>query len=165
MNIKNIPFGEIDGFYVVVETPQGSCNEYEYDENTQAFKLNFVYKNGLSYPFNYGSVAGTRGGDGDFLDAIVFSSFPLPVGSIVLCQAVGMIELLDRGERDNKIITVPILDPLSEKYNSLEDFSEEQIRQMEDFFQEVAVQKNKIMEIKGFFGKGRALEEIEKSKQ
>ncbi len=164
MPYKNLPFGKTDAFNVVVENSEGASNKYEYDERLDLFKLDFVFGGDLRWPFNYGFIAGTRGGDGDMLDAIVISSHPIDPQTLVVCKTVGMVEVVDRGERDNKIICVPLADPLAKQLSDISDFSEEQQRNWEDFFHELAVQKNKIMEIKGFRNKSTALDELNKYK-
>ena len=72
-----------------------------------------------------------------------------------------MIELLDRGEEDNKILAVPINDPLSKKLNSIKDLPENYFDIFKKFFKELGIQKNKKLEIKGFHDKIKAIEEIE----
>ena len=163
MKFETIPFGKPEAFNVRIEISEGSKVKYEFNEDYQAFQVNFVFRHGFFWPFNYGEIFGTLAGDGDKLDAIVLSSQPLAMGSIVLCRPVAMAEIIDRGEVDNKIFCVPIVDGSLDNYQDLDSFSEEQLRSYEDFFRELAMQKNKILEVKGFHGKARTIEEIEKS--
>ena len=163
LNLRTVPFGSPEEFNVLIEIPQGSQNKYEFDEKHEAIRLDFVLSGGLTWPANYGSVVGTLGGDGDMLDVFVFSSNPVYPGVLVACKPFGMIEVIDRGETDNKILAVAVVDPRSKYLNDLEDLPEEEVRQFEDFLAELAQQKNKIMEIKGFHGRQRALEELKKS--
>lgn len=156
-------FGKIEAFNVRVEIPEGSSVKYEYSEELGALVADFIFQNGFAWPFNYGEILGTKGGDGDKLDAIVLSTHPLHPGSIAVCRAIAMAEIIDRGEIDNKIICVPVVDRDLEFYQDLDSLSEEQLRSYEDFFRELAVQKNKILEIKGFHNRERAEEEIKKS--
>lgn len=162
MNLNKIPSGTPEEFNVIIEIPKGSSVKYEFDEALGVFKLDFVYQD-LSFPFSYGFIPNTLAEDGDPLDVCVFAGQPLITGSVVACRAVGIAEVLDRGVGDNKIFAVPVLDLPMKDILDISDFSEEQLRQIEDFWREVAVQKNKIMEVKGFFGRGRATEEIKKS--
>lgn len=159
---NNIPFGEINKFNVLIEIPEGTEIKFEYNSEYDAFVVDFIPTD-LVWPFNYGEIFGTRGGDEDKLDVLVLSSKPLPMGSVVVCRAIGMAEIVDRGEEDNKIICVPVLDKQLNNLQDIGDLSEEQLRSYDDFFRELAVQKDKIMEIKGFRGKDRAEEEIKKS--
>jgi inorganic pyrophosphatase len=163
MDLKKIPFGSMEAFNVLVENSRGSQNKYEYDEELETIKLDFVFSGDLKWPYNYGFIPHTRAGDGDMLDVCVLSSHAIDPGVVVKCKAIGMIEVLDRGEVDNKILAVALPDLLAEKYSDITDLSDEQIREFEDFLQDLAVQKNKIMEIKGFRNKEIAEAEIKKS--
>lgn len=162
MDLKNIPFGTNESFNVLIEISQGSPNKYEYDEKTGAIELEFIYKNGFTFIYNYGLIPGTLAGDGDHLDAIVLSQDILAMGTVIACRAIGMIELIDRGEEDNKIIAVPLADKKYKNAHSIKDLPKEWFKEVENFFQEAAIQKNKIMEIKSFQDKERALAELEK---
>lgn len=163
MQFKTLPFGSVDAFNVLIEIPKGSSNKYEYDEQLDVLRLDFVFTD-LEIPFNYGSIAGTLGGDGDPQDAIVLSTYPLVPGTVVTCKTVGFLEALDRGEVDNKMICFPVADPLAAKYDDVGDFNQEQLREIGDYFRAVGIQKNKIMEIIGYRGKQEAVAELERSR-
>jgi inorganic pyrophosphatase len=162
INFKKIPFNNTEEFNVLIEIPEGSINKYELDEVSGLMKLDFVFRDGLFLPFNYGSVAGTLAEDGDPLDAIVYSSKPLLSGTVVTVKPVGLFKMKDRGEQDNKILTVPIVDPLAKILNDVGDITEKQKNDITHFFQQVGIQKHKIVEIEGFFGKNKVSEEISK---
>src|SRR3989338_7495980 len=148
---------------VIIEIPKGTVNEkWEFDEKSGEFKLDFVFEN-FVWPFNYGFLPGTLGGDGDQLDAIVLSSQPLAQGKEVVCKAIGMLELLDRGEEDHKLIFVPVDAVLSESLNDISDISAEQKQEWQKLYNEIARQKKKVIKILGFGNKERAEEEIKKS--
>lgn len=150
-------------FKVLIEVPQGTVNnKYEYDHKTGKMVLDFVFTN-LVWPFNYGEVVGTLGGDGDALDAIVFSTEPLEQSSLAECRPFGVLLMLDRGEIDDKIFFVPANDRLVERYRNIEDFTEQQRQDLAKFYAEIARQKNKIIEIKGYKDKKFALDMIKSS--
>lgn len=153
-----------NNFKVIVEIPQGTINnKYEYDETTKEFKLDFVFEN-VVWPYNYGFFPNTLGGDGDCLDAIVLSSAPLKQGLEADCKIIGMIDVLDRGEEDCKILCVPLSDVLAESLNNITDIPEAQKKEWTEFLLELARQKKKETKIKGFKDKQEALEEFQKSK-
>src|SRR3990167_1312411 len=158
MGFKDIPFGTKDKFNVVVEISKGSPNKYEYSEELDNLILDWVFTDGFSFPFNYGYIPQTRGGDGDALDAFILGSYPIDPGVIVECKAIGMIELLDRGEKDDKIIAVALADP---KYNELQDLSSDYKDVFEKFFAGLEKQKDKTLEIKGFHDSLAATKEID----
>lgn len=165
MKLQKLSFGKIEKFNVLVETPKGSENKYEYDEDLDAIKLDWIFTGGFCFPFNYGFIPETLGGDGDHLDAFIVTSHSIPAGTIVQCRTIGMIELLDRGEQDNKVIAVPVVDKEYKKCENLSDLPFDYKTIFENFFKELAIQKDKAMEVKGFLDKPKAIEEIEKARQ
>jgi len=163
MSFKHIPLGSPEVFNVIVEISKGSPNKYEYDEALDIIKLDFVFKNGFVFPFDYGYIPQTRGGDGDTLDVIILTPHPLETGTIVEAQAIGMIEMLDRGEQDNKIIAIPLACEEYKDIQSIKDLPETQLEAFRRAYKELGIQKNKIVEIKAFLDKDRAIQEIKNS--
>jgi inorganic pyrophosphatase len=161
MSYKDIPFGSSKQFNVVVEIPQKSRVKYEYDEEWDEIKLEWIFTGGFCFPFDYGYVPQTRGGDGDHLDAFVLGSESAALGTVVPCRAIGMIELIDRGERDNKILAIPIADPLCQNYEGLKDLPFNYETVFTEFFRELGVQKKKTMKIVGFREASIAIQELE----
>lgn len=147
---------------VFIEIPIGSNEKFEFDEKSGKLKLNFVFKN-LIFPFNYGFIPGTLGGDGDELDAIVLSNAPIPPSTAVDCKPIGIFKTIDRGQIDDKIICVPLDDDLAKKYQDIHDLPPDTLKKWTDFYLEVARQKKKTIEILGLGNKLEALEEINKS--
>lgn len=162
INLNNTPFGTPEEFNVVIEIPEGSNLKYECDPETGELKLDFVFKD-LVFPFNYGFIPHTLGGDNDPLDAMVLASAPLKPGEVVKCKAVGMLKTIDRGEVDDKLVTVPLNDELASKYQDSSDLPADFLEKCADFYREVAIQKQKTMEVKTLENRQTALEEIKKS--
>mgnify|MGYP001208929345 CR=1 FL=1 len=115
---KAIPAFSANGHVnAVIEIPAGSSDKREYHEATKTFPINT--RNGvprrikfLPYPANYGYVPGTlmdkaEGGDGDALDIFVLCP-ALPTGTVLEVEPIGIINLIDADERDDKIIALPI---------------------------------------------------------
>ena len=163
MGFKHIPFGTAERFNVVIEIPKGSQNKYEHDEELDVMKLDWVFTGDFKFIFDYGFVPQTRGGDGDMLDAFVLTSHSLTQGVVVECRAIGMIELLDRGEVDDKILAVPIADRNYEKVRELSELDFDYEQTFRDFFKKLGVQKDKVYEIKGFKGSNEAKRELTKA--
>jgi inorganic pyrophosphatase len=166
INLVKIPFGSLESFNVLVEISQGSNLKYEFDETSGEMKVDFVF-NDLFFPFNYGFIPHTLGGDGDALDAIVLSSAPIPSGSVVKCSAIGILETVDTGEVDNKLIVAPVDDILAKKYQDISDLPKDSLQKWTNLYMEIARQKNKFkrkfIEVKGLKNKQTALEEIKNS--
>lgn len=163
MSFKQIPFGTLEKFNVLVEIPKGSAVKYEYDEKIDAIILDWVFADGFKFIYNYGFIPQTCGGDGDNFDAFLITPYPIAMGTIAKSRAIGMIELLDRGEEDNKIIAVPVADPSLENYQKLSDLDFDYKKEFINFFNEIARQKNKPMKVNGFHDKLIALAAIKRS--
>ncbi len=116
-DLENIPAFVRDGVVnAVIEIPAGSTEKRQYDSATGTFPVD--RRNGvprvirfLPYPANYGFIPGTRmnkeeGGDGDAVDVFVLCG-ALPSGTVLEVTPIGVIELLDAGERDDKLIAIP----------------------------------------------------------
>ena len=145
---------------VIIECLKGSNEKFEFDEKDRQIKLDFVFQN-LTFPFYYGYIPGTRAGDGDMLDAVVVSSGLLNRGQEVECNLLGYVEVVDRGEEDNKFV----LEPVGENnYSDINDIPKEIIEAWKNFWQEVARQKNKIMVVKALHNREEALIEIKNIK-
>jgi inorganic pyrophosphatase len=161
MSYRNVPFGKPEKFNVVVEIQKDGQIKYEYDEGWHEIKVSAIFKNGFRFPFDYGYVPETRGGDGDHLDVFVLGSQSVQMGTIVECRPIGMIELIDRCEKDDKILAIPLNDSGCENIKKLEDLPFDYKTIFEEFFKELAVQRNKTMEIKGYKDSAATIKEIE----
>jgi len=165
MSLKDVPFGTPEEFNVVIEISQGSRNKFEYDENTDTIKLDRVLYGPQRFPFNYGFIPHTRAQDGDHTDAAVLSTDPLPPGIVVACRAIGFIEMIDSGEVDNKIVSVPVVDPRFSDIKSLDDLPEHFLKEVRNFLETYKVLQGKTVEIKGFAGADRAIKELKDTKE
>lgn len=105
----------------VIEIPQGSQNKYEYDEERGVFALDRVLYSPMHYPLDYGFIPGTRSEDGDHLDIMVIGSDPVFQGSVVDARPVAMLEMIDGGEKDYKILAVQVKNPRFTHIKNLAD--------------------------------------------
>ncbi len=119
-DLEELPALISDGVLrAVIEIPAGTVDKRQYDRATNTFPIDL--RNGvprrikfLPYPANYGFIPGTRmnkeeGGDGDAVDVFVLCT-AVPSGTVMEVEPIGIIELLDAGERDDKVIALP-MDP------------------------------------------------------
>ena len=164
MSLKDIPFGEAEVFNVVIEITKGSQDKYEYDEKLDVIKLDRVLYGSQRFPANYGFIPETRAEDGDHSDALVFSTNPLMCGSVVSARAIGIMEMIDSGEVDHKILVVPVADPRFKEILALKDISSHVLAEIKNFFETYKVLQGKTVEIKGFGDKAKALAELEKTR-
>ncbi len=139
----NIP-NEIN---VIVEINKGSKNKYEIDKKTGLIKLDRVMKTAQDYPFDYGFVPQTHWHDGDPLDVVLLTTYPLVPGILVEARPVAVMDMIDGGDSDAKIIAVPVHDVRFKKVNDLGDINEHTIKEIEHFFLTYKTIENKVVTI------------------
>ncbi|HDY85641.1 MAG TPA: inorganic diphosphatase, partial [Methylophaga sp.] len=114
---KNLP----DDINVIIEIPSHSDPvKYEVDKETGALFVDRFMNTAMFYPCNYGYVPNTLSDDGDPVDVLVMSPYPLISGSVVKCRPVGMLKMTDESGVDAKIIAVPH-DPMYDDIKNIED--------------------------------------------
>lgn len=160
MSFRKVPFGEIHAFNVVVEVPAGGQKKYEYDAEIDAIKLGEILYGDLRFPFNYGHVPKTLAGDNHLLDAFVLSTYPITTGTVVECRAVGLLEVVDRGKRDNKILAVPVKEPRFKSVQSLADVGAEVLEKLKAFYQALPLAWQRDIQLLGFKDKDSAVKEL-----
>lgn len=111
----------MDTIDVVVETPAGSANKYEWDAEAQRLRLDRRMSTAVSFPADYGFVPGTRASDGDALDAIVLLAAPSIPGCIVCARPIGVLWLDFDGRGEPKVITVLDGDPRFDDVHHVDD--------------------------------------------
>ncbi|HET8581347.1 MAG TPA: inorganic diphosphatase [Candidatus Paceibacterota bacterium] len=168
MNLwHDIPLGDDvpSTFNAIIEIPKGSPNKYEIDKKTGLIKLDRANYSAAPYPFDYGFAPQTLWEDGDPLDVIVITTFPLAPGILVEVRPVGVMEMIDAGESDYKILAVPVEDRRWEDVQDLEDLNAHSLKEYQHFFETYKVLKGKPapVEIKGIKGKDSALAAVKKS--
>jgi inorganic pyrophosphatase len=120
---------------VIVEINKGSKNKYELDKKTGLIKLDRVMYSGQDYPFDYGFVPQTHWHDGDPLDVVLLTTYPLVPGLLLNARPVGVMDMVDNGESDAKIIAVPVDDPRFKKVQDLHDVNAHTIEEIKHFFE------------------------------
>lgn len=125
-------------FPVVVEIPRGERNKYEVDHETGRIKLDRTLFTSMGYPADYGFIEGTLGLDGDPLDALVLTEFPVFPGCTVESRAVGMLVMTDEHGPDAKIICVPD-DVRCAEIHDITDLSDYKLAEIKHFFEQYKV--------------------------
>jgi inorganic pyrophosphatase len=115
------------------------------------------------YPFDYGFVPQTLWEDDDALDVLVLTTYPLAPGILVRVRPVAVMEMIDDGESDNKIIGVPIDDPRWDEVKDLEDINKHTLKEIEHFFSTYKKVQEKEVDVRGFKDKASAQADFEKS--
>lgn len=127
--------GTAEEMNVIIETPNGSNNKYEVDKETGLIKLDRANYSSAAYPFDYGFVPQTLWHDNDPLDVIVLATYPLAPGILVTVRPVAVMEMIDTGESDYKIIGVPVDDRRWDDVQSLKDLNQHTLKEIRHFFE------------------------------
>lgn len=157
---RNIP----DEFNVIIEIPMNADPvKYEVDKETGAVFVDRFVLTGMRYPHNYGYIPETIADDGDPVDVLVMTPFPLVVGSVVRCRALGMLNMEDKGGGDAKLLAVPIdkLLPTNKGIRSVEDLNPLVLDQVKHFFEHYkGLEPGKWVKVAGWVGPDAAAKEI-----
>ncbi len=133
---------------VIVDTPQGSRNKFKYDEELGLFKLSGVLPAGAVFPFNFGFVPSTKGGDGDALDVLVLLDEPAFVGCLIETRLIGVIEAeqTEKGEttRNDRLIGVAVVARNYKGMRSLSQLHKNLVAEIEHFFVSYNEMKGKV---------------------
>jgi len=151
---------------VIIETPKGSRNKFNYDEAAGLFKLGGVLPAGAAFPFDFGFVPSTLGGDGDPLDVLVLMDEPAFAGCLVGVRPVGVIEA-EQTERDgettrnDRLIGVAAESRLHRDVRTLGSLGDALLDEIEHFFVSYNEFKGKRFNPLGRYGPARALKLVE----
>lgn len=145
----------------VIEIPQGSRCKYEIDKPSGLLKLDRVIFSSFYYPCNYGFIPQTYGDDKDPLDILVITSLPVVPLTLMEAKVVGVMQMIDGGDADDKIIAVAANDPGVNHYNNIEELPKHFFDELRHFFEEYKKLENKSVKVEEFGDKSMALKIIE----
>ena len=145
----------------LVEIPQGSRAKYEIDKDTGLLKLDRVIYSSFYYPSNYGFIPQTYGDDKDPLDILVLTSMPVQALCLMEAKVIGVMQMIDSGDADDKIIAVASNDPSVNHYNNIEELQKHFFDEMRHFFEEYKKLENKTVVVEEFGDKVKALKIVE----
>jgi inorganic pyrophosphatase len=141
---------------VIIETPKGSRNKYAYDIKEHIFQLKKVLPAGMAFPYDFGFVPSTRGGDGDPLDVLVLMDEPAFPGCKLTCRVVGIIEgeQSDGGdkERNDRVVAVEIENHSYARVKHIDDLGKRFEKELQSFFvnyHQLDGKTYKILSVKG----------------
>jgi inorganic pyrophosphatase len=161
--LHDIPAGTRDVMNVIVEIPKFSKNKYEIDKETGIIALDRVMHSSQDYPFDYGFVPQTLCGDGDALDVVLVTTYPLMPGILVKARPVAIMEMIDGGEEDNKVVAVPVDDPRMNDIKDIADLNSHFAKEMTHFFETYKKIQNKEVKIGEWQGVEKAKEAFDRS--
>ena len=153
-----------DAFNVVIEIPMNADPiKYEVDKESGAIFVDRFMGTAMHYPTNYGYVPQTISGDGDPVDVLVITPFPLIPGVVVTCRPIGILKMEDEGGVDGKVLAVPpdkIL-PTYTHWQKPEDINPLRLKQIAHFFEHYKdLEPGKWVKVLGWEGVDAAKQEI-----
>ena len=123
-----------ESFLACIEISQGSKNKYELDKYSGALKLDRILYTSTHYPHNYGFIPRTYADDGDPLDVLVICSEPIIPLALVECYPIGMLEMIDNGSKDAKIIAIAKNDPVYNSFSDIKQIPNHILQEIKHFF-------------------------------
>lgn len=156
----NVPYA----LNVIIEIPAHSEPvKYEMDKATGAMFVDRFMSTAMHYPCNYGYVPHTLSSDGDPVDVIVVTPYPLIPGSVIKCRPIGVLKMTDESGDDAKILALPI-DKLYKGYRHVESFRDmpqHLLDQIAHFFEHYKdLDEGKWVRIAGWGDREEACQEI-----
>src|SRR5712691_2741894 len=149
---------------MVVEIPTGSRNKYEFDPSLGAIVLDRMLFTAMRYPADYGVIEGTLGEDGDALDALVFVGEPTFPGCRIRVRPVGLFRMWDEKGPDEKVLCVPLRDPMWSHIEDVWDLQENLRNEIEHFFQVYKDLEGKRVETEGFGDRAEATRIVDEAR-
>ncbi len=150
---------------VMIEIPKGSRNKYEYDKKKKVFRFDRMLFSSVHYPSDYGFIPNTLAGDGDPLDALVLVWEPTFPGCLIEARPVGLFKMWDEKGPDEKILCVPISDPLWNYIASLSDVPPHLLKEIEHFFSIYKDLEEKKTGVEGWEDRDAAMKVIRESQK
>ena len=150
---------------VMIEIPKGSRNKYEYDKKKKLYRFDRMLFSAVHYPSDYGFIPDTLAEDGDPLDALVLVWEPTFPGCLIEARPVGLFKMWDEKGPDEKILCVPISDPLWNYIASLSDVPPHLLKEIEHFFSIYKDLEEKKTGVEGWEDRDAAMKVIRESQK
>ncbi len=152
---------------VVIETPKGRRNKFDYDPRLEAFTLGGLLPEGLSFPFDFGFVPSTVADDGDPIDVMVLMDEPAHVGCVLRVRLIGVIEAeqTDDGKttENDRLIGVAVHSYSHENIRSITEVSKSLLDQVEEFFISYNRSRGKKFKVSGVHGPSKAVKRLQQA--
>ncbi len=150
---------------MIVEIPQHSANKYEYDGKLGVFRLDRALYSPLHYPGDYGFIPGTLAEDNDPLDVLVLVQQPSFPGVLIEVRPVGVLNMVDGIEKDQKVLAVPTRNPRYDQIHTMDQIFPHVRREIEHFFSIYKELENKVTTMEGWGGPREARKAIADCRQ
>lgn len=140
----------------VIEIPKGSKVKYELDKNTGLLRVDRILYSSVIYPANYGFIPRTLGEDNDPLDVLVLMQEPVMPLCTLTARPIGLMNMQDQGEGDEKVICVHVDDPAFNGYYHIWELPEHSLRELKRFFLDYKKLEEIDVEVREFEGPDKA---------
>jgi inorganic pyrophosphatase len=151
-------------FNVIIEIPMNADPiKYEVDKESGALFVDRFMTTAMHYPCNYGYIPQTLADDGDPVDVLVITPFPLTPGVVVTCRAVGVLQMDDEAGGDSKLLAVPTTKilPIYDHWKKPDDINQMRLKAIQHFFEHYKdLEEGKWVKVRGWFGPDEAKNEI-----
>ena len=170
VNYLELPVGEKcpEVINAVIEIPAEGINKYEYDKTLHVFRLDRNLYSPVHYPGDYGFIPSTLSEDGDPLDVLVLVDAPSFPGCVMQVRPIGLLEMLDQGVPDEKVLAVGKNNP---RYADVWNYSEiypHMLKEITHFFAIYKDLEGKRVEVKGWhdaaFARNKVVEAVNRFK-
>lgn len=169
MSYSNIPAGKDipNDIYVAIEIPANHTPiKYEIDKDSDTLFVDRFLATPMFYPANYGYIPNTLADDGDPLDVLVVTPYPVAAGSVIRARPVGVLQMTDEAGGDAKLVAVPH-EKLTPLYNDVKEYTDLPkllLDQIKHFFEHYKdLEKGKWVKVEGWANADAAKEEIKKA--
>ena len=146
---------------VIIETPKGSRNKFDYDPVSGLFKLGGLLPEGIMFPFDFGFIPSTLAEDGDPLDVMVLMDAPAHVGCLIEVRIIGIVnaEQTQQGKTktNDRLLAVAIHSYDHQDVMTIDDVSKTMLDQVEEFFVSYNKQRGKKFKVTGTGGPKKAI--------
>jgi inorganic pyrophosphatase len=166
MNLDRVDSGRDlpNDFNVIIEIPMAADPiKYEVDKETGALFVDRFMMTAMHYPCNYGYIPHTIADDGDPVDVLVITPFPVTTGAVVRCRALGILKMEDEAGGDAKLVAVPIdkVLPIYKHWKKITDIAPERLATIQHFFEHYKdLEAGKWVKVVGWGGPEEAAAEI-----
>ena len=154
-----------EDFIAVIEISKGSKKKYELDKKSGLMILDRILATSTQYPANYGFIPRTISDDGDPLDVMVLSSESIDPFTLVRCYPIGVVTMIDGGDKDDKIIAIPFKDPLYNYYQNIDTLPHHIIDEIIHFLKVYKNLEQTVTEVSPIKGMEEAIEAIKDGKE